>query len=141
MQTLKIKRNLPLAIVVEDEKALANALSITLSRLGYLVETIQDGREALEQLKFVAPDLLLLDLNLPHVSGDEILDSINGLPEYKDTRILIASADRQLASQYAYMVDQVIEKPFRFQQMQDIATRYHPARSASDITELHYAIS
>lgn len=137
MSNIENKAELPLAIVVEDEKTLAEALSLTLSQLGYLVETIHDGREALKQLQFVAPDLLLLDLNLPFVTGDQILDSIYGLPAYKNTRIFIASADTGLAKQYADRVDQVIEKPFHFKQMQALAARYFPTEPTSVETQYH----
>ncbi len=59
-------------LVVEDEKSLADALSLGLSRHGYSADTSYDGEDALRILEVNTYDLVVLDINLPGVSGLEI---------------------------------------------------------------------
>jgi DNA-binding response OmpR family regulator len=59
-------------LVIEDEPALLETLSYNLSRQGYIVETAADGKAALETARRVKPDLLLLDIMLPHYDGLEV---------------------------------------------------------------------
>ncbi len=56
-------------LLVEDDLALSDVVSFTLRRAGYEVVTAYDGAAALEQFEAAAPDLLLLDLNLPRLDG------------------------------------------------------------------------
>jgi len=59
-------------LVVEDEKDVANALHIGLSRDGYAVDVVENGNKALEALAVNDYDLLVLDLNLPDMDGLDI---------------------------------------------------------------------
>ncbi len=56
-------------LVVEDERDVANALLLGLSRNGYAVDTAENGYEAIEVLSINNYDLLILDLNLPDMDG------------------------------------------------------------------------
>ena len=56
-------------LVVEDEEAFVDALTIGLTREGFTVEVARDGAQALDMFDAIAPDLVLLDLMLPRVSG------------------------------------------------------------------------
>ena len=122
----------PHAIIVEDEKALATAYKIALTEAGYYVEHFNNGKKALKHLKNVAPRLLLLDLNLPEVSGDEILESIKRLRGYKDTYIFLISANYRLAEELADSADIVLQKPVGIRILQKIAERYKPLRETEN---------
>lgn len=128
MQNSDPKNNhiLPHAIIVEDQKDLANAYSIALTQAGYFVKIISNGKEALKVLKSVSPRLLLLDLNLPEVSGDEILESIKDLPAYKHTRIFLISANTRMAQHLTDEVDLVLEKPIGIRVLKRLAARHSP---------------
>ena len=58
--------------VVEDEPSFVDALTIGLTREGFKVEYAADGAEALERFDSVDPDLVLLDVMLPKVSGIDV---------------------------------------------------------------------
>ena len=64
------------ALVADDEPLICDLLTRFLSRRGYLVVTVGDGEEALEDLRGTRPDLLLLDIYLPKVDGLGVLESI-----------------------------------------------------------------
>lgn len=59
-------------LVVEDEPSLQETLAYNLTRQGYLVETIGDGREALELARRLLPDLIVLDIMLPGLDGFDV---------------------------------------------------------------------
>lgn len=62
----------PKVLVVEDEPALADALEYSLSRQGYEVSVAGDGVKALEMARQTIPDLVVLDIMLPHLDGYEV---------------------------------------------------------------------
>lgn len=59
-------------LIVEDEKKIARFLELELTHEGYEVQTAGDGRSGLEQAQSWQPDLLILDLMLPELSGIEV---------------------------------------------------------------------
>jgi len=59
-------------LVVEDEPALRETLAYNLKKAGYTVETVGDGRSALESARKITPDLLVLDIMLPELDGFEV---------------------------------------------------------------------
>lgn len=63
-------------LVVEDEKPISRLLQVYLEKAGYAVQTVDDGREALEVFAGLRPSLVLLDLMLPGLSGWEVLQEI-----------------------------------------------------------------
>lgn len=65
-------------LVVDDDVALARALAINLKARGYEVATAATGRQALDALARVHPDVVVLDLGLPDLDGIEVLHGIRG---------------------------------------------------------------
>jgi two-component system response regulator RegX3 len=63
-------------LIVEDEESVLDPLELLLSKEGFSIETARDGREALEKFAKTNPDLILLDLMLPEVSGTEVCRQI-----------------------------------------------------------------
>ena len=116
----------PHAIIVEDDEALALIFSHALSSAGFSIEVIENGRVALNRLMANAPDLLLLDLNLPEVAGDEIIEAIYQTPAFANTRIVLATANARLAHHIRDKVDLVLNKPIRFSMLKRLASRFNP---------------
>lgn len=72
-------------LVIDDEINLTNLISVQLKAKGYLVEVANNGVEALEKLKKIEPNLIILDLNMPKMGGIEFYEKIcdsNGTPKY-----------------------------------------------------------
>ena len=63
-------------LVVDDDVSIRNVCSALLSCSGYAVDTAEDGFSALLSIKYAVPDLLLSDLNMPHMSGFELLSVV-----------------------------------------------------------------
>ena len=107
-------------LLVEDETNIALALKFLMRREGYDVTHIANGREALEQVENLHPDLVLLDVTLPEVSGYEICQRIKGTPSLCDTRVLILTArgtEVEKRKALALGADDFISKPFETAQL------------------------
>jgi two-component system phosphate regulon response regulator PhoB len=78
-------------LVIEDESGLLMALKERLEE-DFNVIVSQTGEEGLEQIKASLPDLVLLDLMLPGISGEEVLKNIKEKSRTKDLPVIILSA-------------------------------------------------
>ncbi len=78
-------------LVVEDDPLLLKAIKLTLLGEGFEVITASNGIDALDKLKTEPIHLLLLDLLLPLMGGDEILDELRDRPEFQELPIIIFS--------------------------------------------------
>lgn len=76
-------------LIVEDEKALADALRDQFAREGYKVELVREGSAALQAIKKDVPDIVLLDILLPGKNGHEILAEIKADPELKNIPVIM----------------------------------------------------
>jgi DNA-binding NtrC family response regulator len=79
----------PNVLIVDDDEGVRSFLSKALSRQGYPVNTASDGKEVLHLLKRETFQIVLLDLNLPKISGVELLKVIK--KEYPQTEIIVIS--------------------------------------------------
>jgi DNA-binding response OmpR family regulator len=83
----------PLArvLVVDDEPRVASVLRDVLTERGYAVRTAGDGLDALSVLPVFQPDVMLLDLRMPGMSGLEVLAQVRA--DYPDLRVIIVTAN------------------------------------------------
>ncbi len=79
-------------LLVEDEATLRRVMRDLLEQEGYLVYEAGDGAEALEMVDRFAPDVVLLDLNLPSVDGYTVLQQLRSRPATRNLPILVLSA-------------------------------------------------
>lgn len=66
----------PVILVIDDEESIRDSCSQTLTRGGFRVETAEDGSIGLEKVKEIKPDLILIDLKMPGISGMEVLEKV-----------------------------------------------------------------
>jgi len=105
-------------LVVEDDPVNQMILSDFLAANGYHMVAASSGPEGLERFERDAPDLLLVDIQLPRKNGFELLREIKGRPDGKATPILLMSAvynDRDQSSrtiQLGTLADGYLTKPF-----------------------------
>ncbi len=64
-------------LIIEDEKALLELLTVKLKNEGYLVETAEDGEIGYAKIKEFSPDLILLDIIMPKMDGYDVLEKMN----------------------------------------------------------------
>ncbi|MGB3280749.1 MAG: response regulator, partial [Pseudorhodobacter sp.] len=74
----------PSILVVEDEDNIALALDYLMTREGYAHDRVANGGEAMARIRALHPDLVLLDVMLPEMSGYEICQAVRLDPELAD---------------------------------------------------------
>ena len=100
-------------LLIEDERTLCDAVARRLRRLGYSVDLAYDGEQALQLLEVERYDLVLLDLNLPEVSGFQICRDLkrrSALP------VLVLTSRDQLRDEVHALelgADEYLTKPYR----------------------------
>lgn len=119
--------NNPLALIIEDDIDLASIFSDALQAAEFRTEIIIDGAVAERRLKEVVPQLVVLDLHLPHVSGELLLRQIRSTPVLAGVKVVIASADPITADLLSAESDLVLVKPVSFGQLRDLAQRLRSA--------------
>ncbi len=76
-------------LLVEDNDFIRNMYQLKLAKSGYTVVEAVDGKMALEKLKTLKPDLILLDLMMPNLSGIEVLKELNRLAVIPDVPVIV----------------------------------------------------
>jgi CheY-like chemotaxis protein len=79
-------------LVVEDELDIRQAMAEALSDEGYQVASARDGAEALSKLRAFHPDVVLLDLMMPHMNGWEFRSAQKSDPEFSSIPVIVLSA-------------------------------------------------
>jgi DNA-binding response OmpR family regulator len=99
-------------LVVEDDKDIALALRLLLSRSGYTVEHAADGRAGLRLVHELRPDLVLLDIGLPSMDGWQVLERVRDI---SDVPVLLLTAHGQESEKVRGLrggADDYLTKPF-----------------------------
>ena len=107
-------------LVVEDEDNIAIALDFLLGREGYSHQRLATGGGAVEQIRSLKPDLVLLDIMLPEVSGYEICQQVRDDPDLASVRILMMTARGSAVERrkgLAMGADGFISKPFDLKEL------------------------
>ena len=102
-------------LIVDDEPDILRATKVRLMSFGYEVITASDGKEGIDLLRKDMPDLILLDLRLPRISGDEICARLKSDEKLKHIPIVIftASSDATTSAKVkASGADGYLIKPF-----------------------------
>ncbi len=79
-------------LVVEDNELNLKLFCDLLRAHGYEAEPVRDGREAVERTRAFAPELIVMDIQMPHISGLELIEQIKGDDELKRIPIMAVTA-------------------------------------------------
>jgi len=120
--------NYPLKVLIVDDKAYNRLLLVDLlGPLGFVVAEAADGQQAVEQAQAIQPDLILMDLVMPVLTGIDAIRTIRSIPALQNTVIFAASAsvfeiDRQ--SSVLAGCDAFIPKPIHMPQLFDLIAEH-----------------
>jgi len=78
-------------LIAEDDKFIASAYKLKLTKMGFEVEVVADGQEAVDFLSKSLPDLILLDLVMPNKDGFATLQEIKANDKWKNIPVIVAS--------------------------------------------------
>lgn len=109
-----MESNLKKVLIVDDEADILEIISYNLIKEGYEILTAKNGIEGLEKVASFKPDLIILDIMMPKMSGVEVCKIIRLKPEYNDTLIIFLTALSDESSQIKGLetgADDYISKP------------------------------
>jgi DNA-binding response OmpR family regulator len=122
-------------LIVDDELSILVPLQFLMEKEGYVPKLAQSGKEAIEKIVEVRPDLILLDIMLPDLDGYEIYQMIRQHSEWESIRIIFLTAknrDADMAKGIAMGADAYITKPFSNAQLiEKIRALIGPGKSGS----------
>lgn len=113
----------PKALIVEDNEDQNLVFTTAVQQAGFDTESILDGGMARQRLTEVVPDIIVLDLHMPGVSGKELLTQIRQDARLSQTRVILATADAALANDLESKADLILLKPVSFSQLGVLAAR------------------
>jgi DNA-binding response OmpR family regulator len=115
----------PLAFVIEDQMSLSTLYEDALRLVGYDVKLFRNGLEAINAVEMNEPPaFIILDVNLPGLSGKDVLQHIRKNKKYSDVPILIATANSVMAKVIQpdlTAIDQLFIKPLSMMDLQKMA--------------------
>jgi len=103
-------------LLVEDEEPLRRVMKDLLEREGYKVAEARDGAQALDEVDRSAPDLIMLDLNLPGLDGYEVLQRLRSRPSTSQIPVIVLTAKGDEDNEvrvFQMGADDFLTKPFR----------------------------
>lgn len=104
-------------LIVEDEEAFLDALRVGLTREGFAVDVARDGREALERFNAVEPDLVLLDVMLPAISGIDVCRQLRARSEVPIIMVTAKGEEIDTVVGLEMGADDYVTKPYRLREL------------------------
>jgi len=107
----------PVVLLVEDEESFIDALLVGLTREGFRVEVARDGYEALERFDVVRPDLVLLDVMLPRISGIDVCRQLRKRTQVPIIMVTAKSSEIDTVVGLEVGADDYVTKPYRLREL------------------------
>ncbi len=108
-------------VCIEDEPEMIDLVRLILGRKGFELIGAMGGREGLETVRRVKPDLVLLDLMMPDIDGWEVYQQMKADPTLKDIPVIVVTAKAQSIDKvlglHIAKVDDYVTKPFGPQEL------------------------
>jgi DNA-binding response OmpR family regulator len=111
---------MPIILVVDDNEDSIRIIQTVLENNGYAVRVAKSGKEALERVKEEIPQLVLLDVMMPEMSGMEVLERLRASAPTAQVPVILLTAkaqDEDVITGYQVGADYYITKPFTSKQL------------------------
>lgn len=133
----------PFALLIEDDRDVATLFRHVLDMAGYDSENIYDGLEAMKRLAVLQPDVVLLDLQLPGMSGVEILQKMRADERMKTIPVIVITAYAYYAKSLPIEPDLFLLKPVDIHDLSNLIQRLRDSKNSlreppyDKVTHLH----
>ena len=124
----------PFALLIEDDRDVAALFRHVLDMAGYRTEIVFDGNAAMEKLATVHPDVVLLDLQLPGISGVDILKNMRADERLKDVPVVVVTAYAYYANSLPVEPDLFLLKPVDIHDLSNLIQRLRATKSKVEET-------
>jgi diguanylate cyclase (GGDEF)-like protein len=123
----------PFALIIEDDRDVAALFRHVIDLSGYRTEIALHGQVGVARLSNSQPDIVVLDLNLPGVSGVEILEMIHKDERLKHTRVIVVTAYAHIADSLPVEPDLLLLKPISIEQLTTLLNRFNLSESSQKV--------
>ncbi|GAB4400845.1 MAG: hypothetical protein OHK0052_24420 [Anaerolineales bacterium] len=113
--------NPPLVLILEDDPQLGKVYQAALRNAGFTVQIDPNGDQYETFLETQIPDLMVLDMHLPFVSGPEVLQILRSTDLWAKIPVIVVTADLFLAKSLQHKGEQVLLKPFSVLRLAELA--------------------
>ena len=121
----------PIAIVIDDNEDLNAIFSSALEHAGYTVHSVYNGSTIEQLLNDILPTIITLDLHMPGISGEKVLEYIRSQPRLDKVRVIVTTADPRAADAMRIQPELVLLKPISYSQLSQLASRFSPNRGVA----------
>lgn len=120
----------PIALIVEDDRDIVALFRHVLDVAGYHTEIVLDGKDAMDRLATLTPNIVLLDLQLPRMSGIEILKNMRDDERLKRVPVVVITAYAPYADSLPVEPDLLLLKPVDINQLSNLVQRLQTTQGA-----------
>ncbi len=99
-------------LIVEDDRSIVSELEALLIHAGYAVEILKDFQNALEEVLKILPDLILLDINIPYLNGEVLLQSLRKVSNIPVIMVTSRASETDEVLSMSYGADDYVTKPY-----------------------------
>jgi CheY-like chemotaxis protein len=117
-------------LIVEDDRDIVALFRHVLDIAGYHTEIVLDGKDAMERLETLTPNIVLLDLQLPRMSGIEILKNMRDIERLKRVPVVVITAYAPYADTLPVEPDLLLLKPVDINQLSNLVQRLQTTQGA-----------
>ena len=122
----------PFALIIEDDRDIVALFRHVMDLAGYRTEIVMHGKVAVEHLAKSRPDIVLLDLSLPGVSGSEILAMMHADERLKNVPVVVITAHPHLVESLPVQPELTLIKPVNIEQMSNLIQRICPTEKSME---------
>jgi CheY-like chemotaxis protein len=122
-------------LIVEDNNDSRDLLAKLINRFGYDAIEADSGREAIGKAVEMHPDLILMDIYLPDMTGDKIIARLKANPATRDIPVIITTALLEGTARNNALhagAAEILEKPFSITTMREVLDRYLTADESKE---------
>lgn len=113
-----------MVLVVDDDQDVREVICEVLERAGIRVASAEDGARALESVRSELPDLILLDLRMPIMSGAQFLPRLRALDHGGEVPVVVMSAFADLKESAGLDSQACLKKPFSLAELFEVVERW-----------------
>ncbi len=99
-------------LIIEDDEIIKEELSTLLKNNNYVVEILEDFKNAIEKIKEISPNLILLDISIPYINGKSLLKELRKISNTPVIMVTSSNNETDEALSISYGADDYITKPY-----------------------------
>ncbi|HRE49202.1 MAG TPA: response regulator [Aggregatilineales bacterium] len=112
-----------MALIADDSPAFQEIIRLVLEHVGYEVEAVDNGKKALDALKCRRFHALFLDLDMPILNGNGVLQVVRSLPGCQEMFIIVVTANSHMQGTEMENADFIMMKPVKVEELAQFAER------------------